>query len=302
MPVQLGNLDLNLLVTLDAVLTERSVGRAAVRLGVTQPAVSHALRRLRELLDDPLLIRTPRGMIPTPRAERITDTLRRCLSEIGGVIQGDAAFDPATARRTFTLGAIDATQFVLLPALMKRLARAAPGIDLVVRTMRGELFASLESGSLDVAIGSFPAAPEAFRRKPLYHQRYVCLVRRDHPTVGEKLTLEDYVSLSHVAVAPMGLPGNPIEEALAKLGHRRRVALEVPHFLVAPLVVAETDFALLLPELVGKRFAEMLSLRVLPPPIELAGFTVSQLWHERVQLDPAHMWLRQTLAELSKPA
>ncbi|HEU4404408.1 MAG TPA: LysR family transcriptional regulator [Polyangiaceae bacterium] len=299
-PRRAGNLDLNLLVTLDAVLAERSTRRAAARLKVTQPAVSHALRRLRETLGDPLLIPTAGGMVPTPRAERLAGTLRRCLAELEGALDEGDAFDPATARRSFVLSAPDATGALLLPSLMRQLARAAPGVDVVVRPPQAGLFERLASGEIDLALGVFDASPAPFRRKTLYRQRYACLVRAGHPRAPATFGLDDYLALDHVSVAPQGAAGSPVDDALAKLGRRRRVALVVPHFLVAPLVVAETDLALLAPEGIGRRFGDLLGLRLVEPPLELGGFPVSQLWHERTQADPAHTWLRETLVALSK--
>ncbi|HEX2571260.1 MAG TPA: LysR family transcriptional regulator [Polyangia bacterium] len=299
-PVHLPSLDLNLLVTLDAVLTEGSVQRASARLGVTQSAVSHALARLREALGDPLVVRTPRGMVPTARAMRLGGTLRHCLAELEGAMHSEAPFDPATAQRAFTLSAADATEFLLLPQLMRRLAEEAPGVDILVRPPLPEVVPDLESGALDLALGVFAEVPGGLRRQPVIHERFVCMVRRGHPRVRRALSLDAYLELSHISIAPRGTAGNLVDDALARMGRSRRVALRVPHFLVAPLVVAETDLVLILPEHLARRYAEMLPIELIKPPIELTGFTLHQLWHERVQNDAGHVWLRRTVAEILK--
>ncbi len=300
--VRLADLDLNLLVTLDALIVEQSARRAAARLGVTQSAVSHALRRLRQSLGDPLLIRTPRGMVPTARAERLAGPLRRWLAELDVTLRDETPFDPRKAQRAFSLSAADATASVVLPALMRHLAAHAPGLELLVYAPAARAFEALESGALDLALGVFPEAPAPYRRQALYKQKFVCLLRQGHPATRRPFTLARYLELSHVSVAPTGTPTNVVDDALAALGHRRHVALVVSHFLVAPAVVAETDLALLVPERIGRHFAARLPLDVLPPPIALEGFTVAQLWHERSHRDPAHAWLRQALVSTSRPA
>ncbi|HEU4537531.1 MAG TPA: LysR substrate-binding domain-containing protein, partial [Polyangiaceae bacterium] len=217
------------------------------------------------------------------------------------LVDDEGSFEPARARRTFTLHGVDAVELVLLPWLAKHVAEVAPGLHLKFLPAVPSVFGELESGSLDLAIGVLPAPPaKAFRHQLLYRQRFLCVVRRGHPLDPSSLTLERYLSLSHVGVSPFGHPGNLIDEALAKLGHRREVAVVVPHFLVAPLVVAETDYVALLPEGTARQFADMLSLRLFEPPFAIEPLAVSLLWHERAQFDPAHAWLRETAVTVSR--
>lgn len=300
--IRSGSIDMNLLVVLDAALRERSVQRAAQRLGLTPSAVSHALRRLREVIGDPLLIRTPRGMVPTERAERLSPRLRRALADLEGILSDEVPFDPATARRLFTVSSADLAQVVLLPPLLQRLAAEAPGMRLVVRPPRNDLFDSLASGALDLAFGIFDEAPEGFRYQALFREDFMCMMRRDHPAAAEPLTLERYLALSHVSVAPRGGPGSIVDSALAALGHTRDVALVVPHFLVAPLVVAETDLVFMVPSRIGRRYAGLLPVCLAPPPFALESFTLAQVWHERAHKEPAHAWLRQRIAQLARAA
>jgi len=298
----LGAIDLNLLVILDALLEERSVTRAADRVGMTQPAMSHALGRLRKLFDDPLLLRTPRGMVPTARAEALIEPVRRALGELERAVFHRPAFDPLVERRSFSIGAADYAETVLLPPLLEQIGKKAPGIDLMVRVFRAEdMEEDLESGQLDLAITVLQDNEQpAVVQKRLFQERFVCVVRKDHPNVGEALTLEEYVSLSHALISPRGRKGGYVERELAKLGLSRRVALTVPHFLVAPMVVAQSDLVLTLPERLAKIFASMLPLRVVDPPLPVPGFNVSQVWHERQQHDPAHVWLRGLIMEVSR--
>lgn len=296
-----GSVDLNLLTVLDAVLRERSVQRAAERLAMTPSAVSHALARLRETVGDPLLVRTPRGMVPTARAERLAPRLRDALHTLEGVFEEEAGFDPGAAHQFFTVSSADLAQFVILPPLLQLLAREAPGLRLVVRPPRMDVFDGLASGALDLAFGVFNEAPEDFRYQAVFREEFLCMLRRGHPAAGTPLDLDGWLALQHVSVAPRGGPGSIVDSALAKLGRRREIALTVPHFLMAPLIVAETDLALLLPSRIARRYARMLPVELLPAPLPLAAFTLAQIWHERSHGDPAHAWLRQQIVRVVRP-
>ena len=295
-----GSVDLNLLSVLDAVLSERSVQRAAQRLAMTPSAVSHALARLRDAVGDPLLVRTPKGMVPTARAERLASKLRGALGALEGLFEDEADFDPGQSRQTFRISSADLAQFVLLPPLLKQMAREAPGMRLVIRPPRAEVFDGLASGALDLALGIFAEAPEGFRHQAVFREEFLCMLRRGHPAASAPLTLEGWLELQHVSVAPKGGPGSIVDDALARLGKRRDIALVVPHFLLAPLIVAETDLALLLPARIARRYAGMLPIDLLPPPLALESFTLAQLWHERSHGDPAHQWLRQQIARAGR--
>lgn len=298
-PAQAETLDLNLLVTLDAVLAAGNLKAAATRLGVTPSAVSHSLRRLREALGDPLVVRTPRGLVPTATAEQLAAAVRSSLDQLSEALEEARGFDPRTARRKFRLFAADYTGTLLLPPLMRHLEAEAPGIDVVVRPHRPELFDELEKGLADLALGIFPEAPATFRRQALFEDRNVCVMRAGHPAGAEPLTLERYLQYRHVSIAPKGTDGSLTETALAAMGRRRRVALVVPHFLVAPMVVAETDYLLMLPERLAKRIMGRYRLQIVAAPVEVPSHTMYQIWHERANASPAHMWLRRTLAEVA---
>ncbi len=299
-PPRLVSIDLNLLVALDTLLREKNVTRAAARLGISQSAMSHALRRMRNLFEDPLFVSTPRGMQPTPRAQELADPIERILKGVEHVLD-QPRFDPATAQRKFRIIASDYAQFVLLPSLVRYLERHAPGIDITIRTARSLLFERLERGDADLAIGLFDSDMEDGYRQELFSERFVCLVRAEHPVARRGLTLERFLEFPHALVSPREFEDTGIvDTALAKLGKKRRVSLSVPHFLVAPYAIAGSDLLLTIPARIAHAFEKPFHLRILRPPLELPGFTMSQYWHERSRQEPAHTWLRGVLKQLSQ--
>ena len=298
--MDIKRVDLNLLVALDALLAERSVSRAAARLHLSQPATSALLARLRELFGDPLLLRSARGMLATPRALELLGPVRQVLDEVDALIQPRAAFDPARATHTFTLSASDYVEYTLLPKLVDHLERAAPGVSLAVRPLDLELVAKqMESGEVDLCVTGLHNAPATMRVRPLYTERIVSVVRRDHPGVGAQLTLDTFCSLDHIQVSVRGSGISArIDEALATVGRKRRSRLAVPHFLLVPQIVARSDMISALPQRLALGYAAMLD--IFEPPLEIPGFTVGAIWHERTQRDPAQQWLRDVLEDLAR--
>jgi DNA-binding transcriptional LysR family regulator len=289
--------DLNLLAVLDAVLTEGSNRAAAAKLGVTQSAVSHALGRLRQRLGDPLVVPTGGRMVPTPLAESLAPALRESLERLGSALRGARGFDPERSTRTFWVSSADLAGMVVLPPLVRELTRAASGVSVRLRPPNDSTLADLERGGIDVALGIFGEVPAAFRVQALFRERFVCVARQGHPVTGGRLTLARYLEHGHVSVAPWGGTGSIVDETLGRLGKARRVVVAVPHFLLAPFVVASTDLLLMAPERVARLLAPAFGLELLRAPLEVAGFTVSQLWHERMQHDAAHQWLRRMITE-----
>jgi DNA-binding transcriptional LysR family regulator len=298
--VHLGAIDLNLLVALDALLAERHVTRAAFRIGITQSAASHALARLRKLTGDALLVRGRGGMVPTVRAEAMGAPLRRALEDLEGTLSSPGAFNPKTARLRVFIGTSDYAELVLLPGIMARLVREAPGVQLRVLTLKEGSPSDLASGKLDVAL--MPPLPSedgpGIRSRRILEERFVCLARRAHPLAKRRaLTLSRFAGASHVLVSPWGMEGGFVDDALARRGLRRNVAVAVPHAMVAPHVVASSDLLLTVAERIARVLAPPLGLVVLPPPPELGltGFTLSMLWHERTHDDPARRWVREVI-------
>jgi len=299
----LGETNLNLLVALAALIEEANVTRAAARVGVTQSAMSHSLRELRALLGDQLLVRGPRGMLLTPRAEALRGPLRRGLGELERVVAGKVGWSPATEARVFRIGAGDYLSVRLVPPLLERLGREAPGVDLDVRAADLPRSAALlESGELDVLTGLGTGDLPGLRRRALISDRFACLVRAGHPQLRGRLDLDLYCRLPHVLISPRGDSGSVVDSALEQLGRRRRVALRVPYFLVAPLVVARSDMILTAPAHLARELAAHYPLQLLPAPLELPGFTLHLIWHERFDDDPAHRWLRDTMVAVGQAA
>lgn len=300
--MDIRNIDLNLLVALDALLAERSVSRAAVRLHLSQPAASALLARLRALFDDPLLLRSARGMLPTPRALELLGPVRQVLDEIDAIVQPRALFDPASAAHTFTVSASDSVEYALVPKLLDYLERKAPGVSLEVLPLDlPAVSRQLESGEVDLYITALQNAMPGLHVRPLYAERIVSVVRRKHPGVGERLSLDEFCALEHIRVS---VPGSEfsmqIDQTLATLGRRRRTRLVVPHFLLVPEIVARSDMISALPERLARGYAT--KLRIFDPPLEVEGFTVGEIWHERNQRDPAQQWLRDVLLLLAQVA
>lgn len=299
----IGTIDLNLLVALQALLTERHVTRAATRMGVTQPAMSHSLSRLREALGDPLLVRAKNGLQLTPRAATLVQPLDRLLVDAGALLASPASFEPKTSTRRFRISTSDYMEIVLMPGLLERLGREAPHIDIVLVRHDGHGLSQLDNDEVDVAlVPPMPTESRTIRVQRILDEKFVCVVRADHPLVGKKMTLERYVELGHVLVSPGGARGGIVDDALAKIGARRRVAVVVPHFLVAPFLVERTDLVLTLAKRIARSLAPAVNLKVLEPPAELdlPGFDVRLCWHERDHADPAHSWLRAQVTAVAK--
>jgi DNA-binding transcriptional LysR family regulator len=247
------------------------------------------------LCKDPLLVRDGRKLALTPRAVQMLPSLERGLSDLRSVITGEPAFEPASARRRFSFAMPDYHQSVLLMPLLQKLERAAPLVDLSVVPFPN-MTEVLEAGSADVAVVVSGSIAPSFSTQKLFSDKFVCMVRKDHPRVPKKLTLEAYLSLRHVLVAPGGAPGSIVDSELERRGLRRRVALTVSSFLLAPVVVAETDFISTSPERLARRLAERFRLRLVEPPLRLPSFSFSLAWHPRLDHDPAHRWLRGLIA------
>jgi DNA-binding transcriptional LysR family regulator len=295
--VDLSRVNLNLLVALDALLTDASVTRAAARLGVTQSALSHTLRQLREVFDDMLLVRGRGGMVLTPRAQQLAAPIHRGLVALQRALRDEHVFEPRTATHRFTLATRDYFAAVLLPRLMELLGQEAPGVDLELRPLdERRTPEQLESGEVDLAVTTFLDEVPALRQQKLFQEEFACLVRKRHPEVRDALDLKQYLRLSHALISPRGEGEGVVDRALAKLGHARRIALRLPFFLAAPLAIARSNLVLTAPRRMVEGLALGGELQILKPPIALTGFNVVQIWHERYDDDPPHRWLRSIMA------
>lgn len=298
--MNVSSINLNLLVALDALLAERSVTRAARRVGITQSAMSNALQRLRVLYGDPLFQRVGRGIVPTARALLLAPQLRDGLALLGDTL-APAAFDPATTQRTFVLAANDYVEFVLLPPLLCKLEACAPGIRLEVQPWGlHEVPPGLATGDIDLMLGFYGRLPPRHHEQILFDDHYVCIVRKDHPQVGKKLTLARYVALQHVVVSQVKGALASADLALAERGLERVVAARVSHFLMVPRLVARTDLVAAISSRAVEPFVKPFGLRVFAPPLPLKPGRTGQVWHARQVADPAAAWLRATIAEVAR--
>jgi DNA-binding transcriptional LysR family regulator len=293
--VNLSAVDLNLLVVVEALLNTRSTTEAARQLSLSQPATSHALSRLRELFRDPLLVRSGRALVPTPFAEALHARVRVALDAVRATLVEDSRFDPNSSQRTFAIGTDDYTSSVIAPALCAHVQERAPGIDIFFKSLAVSAAEALERGEIELELSPHYTVgnSRSVRAEQLFQERFVCLVRSDHPLKRSRLTLDRFCELGHVLIAPRGeTRRGVVDGALNKLGRKRRVSVTVPHFLVAPLVVARTDLVLTIAERVARRAAPQLGLRIVKAPLELPGFDVSMHWHVRHEGDAAHGFLR----------
>jgi DNA-binding transcriptional LysR family regulator len=292
----LRQLDLNLLLTLDALLAEHNVTRAARRLHLSQPTVSVQLAKLREALGDPLLLPGPRGMRPTARADALREPLRQALDALEHAVTAASAFEPAQASHTWRIAAADYSESAVLLPVLDRLRSAAPGTRLAVLQVVPALMArQAEQGDIDLALHTSEEAPPGLRRRPLFRERYVLAGRAGHPRLKRRPTPAQFCALEHVIVSPDGGGSHgATDQALAQAGLSRRVVLSVPHFLFARSVLASTDLVAVLPARLVHGATE---LRVVEPPIAVPGYEMAMFWHERAHRDPAHQWLRACIAE-----
>jgi DNA-binding transcriptional LysR family regulator len=289
-------LDLNLLRVFEAVLRARSVTAAAAQLALTQPAASNALARLREAFGDALFLRTPQGMEPTPFARELAEPVRQALALLESALAHGPGFDPATSSRSFRFYMSDLGQIEFLPPLVERVRRVAPGVRLEAPALEPEHVAdALAAGSLDLAMGFLPALGPPLRRRSLFSDPYLCLMRADHPIAT--LTKKKFLEASHVLVTYRG-GHRVVEEALERAGAAPRIVLRVPHFTVVPMVLERTDLILTLPARVARVFERRGRLKALAPPVPIARADVAVHWHERFDADPGNRWLREQLAEL----
>ena len=292
------DVDLNLLRVFDTVLSERGVTPAAARLGLTQPAVSNALARLRGVFGDPLFVRTTGGMDATPFARQLAEQVRQALALLESALAHGPGFEPATSARAFRFYMSDLGQIEFLPPLVERVQRSAPGVRLEAVGLEVEdIGVALAAGTLDLAVGFLPGLGPPLQRRALFRDPYVCLMRTGHPAIDKKLTRKKFLAASHALVSYRG-GHRVIEEALERAGLARRIALRVPHFTVVPMILERSDLILTLPARVARVFERHGSLKSLPPPVPIPPAEVAVHWHERFEGDPGNRWLRDLMIEL----
>jgi DNA-binding transcriptional LysR family regulator len=303
--MNIGGIDLNLLIAFEALMDERHVGRAARRIGLSQPAFSNALGRLRSRLQDPLFVRTPQGMRPTPRAEQLAGPVRSALAQLRQTLEAPNTFDPSASAHRFQMGLSDDVELRLVPLL----SRVMLSGELQMQTRRLEwLFtvpeAELRNGSLDLAVGYFPDArylAPGLVMEPLSQEGNVVIARRGHPMWKRRLTVERFTKLDHAAVIYRSQMWGLIDNELASRGARRRLRLALPHSLSVLHAVASSNLVACIQESVVKEFGKGLNLRSCPEPLGLPPFVLRMVWHRQRDNDPAQIWLRNlVVSELGR--
>jgi DNA-binding transcriptional LysR family regulator len=297
----IADIDFKLLVVFDAVLRYRSLTQAADNLGITQPAISKSIQRLREYFNDPLLVRTARGMEPTPRALAMAPSVKDILRVFREQLDIAPSFDPAQSDREFVFYVSDLGALIFLPRLLLELKRRAPHMRLrAVQIEQKYLTEALESGEVDLAIGAFPDLGAGFYQQRLYSESYICLVRKGHRATQGVFNLQRFLQESHIVVsaAKTGHVHRVAEQILLDVCQPERVALRVPSFLVPAVLLKDSDFVVTVPGKMGELLSRDFELAMLPCPVDIPGFEVKQYWHERFHHDPAIKWFRTMVTDL----
>jgi DNA-binding transcriptional LysR family regulator len=294
----MAKLDLDWLAVFVEIYKTQSVSRAAQRLGLEQASASIVLGKLRRHFDDPLFTRTSMGMEPTPRANAIYPDLAEAVSRIAKARGAREAFSPTQAQRVFGLCMTDISEIVLLPRLINHLQQHAPGVVIEVEKIGTDSRRRLETGEVDLAVGFTPDLEAGFYQQALFAQDFVCLASKDHPRVRAKLSLRAFCAEGHIAVTTFGTGHSIVDKVLAQRKIERSVLLRVPSFLGVARIVAQTEFLVIVPRLLGQTLASQERIQLLEPPVALPAYKVKQHWHERFHADAGSVWLRSTMAEL----
>jgi DNA-binding transcriptional LysR family regulator len=297
--MELHELDLNLLVVFNHLLVERNVSRVAERLGISQPAVSNSLAKLRKQFGDELFLRTPRGMEPTPFADQLAESVSYALGMIHSGVNQRTSFDPASATQAFTIGMTDIGEIYFLPTLLDRLRREAPGVTLsTVRNTAINLRDELEAGKVDLAIGLLPQLKAGFFQRRLFTQPYVCLMRQGHRLARRKMSLAEFSAAEHLVVISAGTGHGKVDDVLQRSGVQRHVRLTVPHYVGVGHILQGSDLIATVPERLADRLTEPFGLAKTPHPAKLPDVAINVFWHAKFHRAPANRWLRGVVFEL----
>ena len=309
--MNLKNIDLNLLVYLDVLLRERNVTRAAESLGISQPAMSNGLRRLRELFSDPLLVRTSGGMRPTERAEKLQAKVRQVVASIEKVVQPDRQFDATTANRVFRISVSDYSESTLLPHMLRRMRLEAPDVSLDILTPSDVSYQDLEQGSVDLVINRFDELPQSFHQRSIWRDGFSCVFSHQNP-IRNSFNLQTYLKAGHVWVSKTGMgigvgiePGTNqslgwVDEALAKLGKERRIRVFTRHYEAAMRLANLRDLIITLPSKAANLLKDDPNIIIVPPPFVIPEFELTMAWSPLLQHNPAHQWMRRLIAGVAR--
>lgn len=297
--MKLSDIDLNLFVVFDAIYTEGNLTRAGEIIGITQPAVSNSLSRLRNVFDDPLFVRTAEGMVPTPVAQNIVGPIRQALGLIRSSVQESEIFNPAASDKRFRISMTDLTQSIVLPFLFGRIKREAPHVSIdCYHVRRRDLNIELASGNLDLAI-DIPLTPDPqIKQAPLFSHPHVCVIRKNHSVIKKELTTEQYLGLGHIHISSRRGGLGHVDLALGKMGKRRHISLRTQHYLATPEMVSKTDLALTVPRVFADFLVTQYPVHYLELPFNVPNLETHLYWHESTEQDQANRWLREIILAL----
>lgn len=294
--IDIRRIDLNLLKVFEALLEERSVTAAGARLGLAQSSISHALRRLRAVLGDPLFVRGTHGMQPTSGAIRLSAPISQALTSLQAALDDSTSFDPSSSRRVFTLLMTDIVELMFLPRLTSHLSTVAPGIQFVVQQLPRQSYRdALEQGTADLALGQMPGRSHDLLHEYLFDEHFTCVMRAGNP-LRRSLTLATYMKAEHLVIGSPAISESLIKKALGARASHRRIRLRVPHYMIAPFVLAHTDLVAILPRTLSAAFTRLGVLAEVPVPFPIPPVITRQFWHSRSTHDPACQWLRGVIA------
>lgn len=294
----MATLDLEWLKVFDEVYQTASVSKAAERLGLAQAAASTALNKLRAHFDDRLFARTALGMQPTPHAQKIYPALREVLAQLEQARASRAGFQPERAQRRFRICLTDISEVVLLPTLLNHVRRAAPGVQIETEIVSGASARRLEDGEVDLAVGFMPQLEAGFYEQTLFKQNFVCLVAKNHPRIGAKLSRKGFAAEAHAVISSSGTGHAIVDKTIAKHGIERQVVVRLSSFLGVARIVAQTELVVIVPRILGQILATQEPVKLIEPPFTLPSYAVKQHWHARFHADDGNAWLRRTVAEL----
>jgi len=297
----MSKLDLEWLAVFDEVYKTGSVSKAADRLGMAQAAASTMLNKLRAHFDDRLFARTAQGMQPTPYAQRLVVHVREVLSQLDQARGSRGGFDPGEARRNFRICMTDISEVVLLPGLLDHLRRVAPGVHIETEIISTESGRRLEDGEVDLAVGFMPQLDAGFYQQTLFMQNFVCLVARNHPRIGARLTRKRFEAEAHAVISFSGTGHAIVDKTITRLGIERNVVARLSSFLSVARIVAQTELIVIVPRILGEVLETQEPVRLLDAPFVLPPYAVKQHWHERFHADAGNAWLRRTVAQLFGP-
>lgn len=297
--MRLSEIDLNLFVVFDAIYTEGNLTRAGEIIGITQPAVSNSLSRLRKMFDDPLFVRTAEGMVPTPVAQNIIGPVRQALGLIRSSVQESDNFDPGASEKRYRVSMSDLTQSIVFPWVLGRLKKEAPHMAIdCYQARRRDLNVELASGNLDLAV-DIPLTPDPqIRQAPLFSHPHVCVFREDHPIIRDTLTTDEYLEVGHIHISSRRGGLGHVDLALGKLGKRRHISLRTQHYLATPELVSRTDLVITVPRIFADFLVSQYPVSYLDLPFSVPNLETHLYWHESTDKDQANRWLREMILEL----